>query len=143
MFGIGAQEMVIIGLLALLVFGPRKLPQMARELGEFARKARSCTEELKSEVVWESQMERRVRRRERHEQGTPSPASTENSTCGELSGRTDTGVNAETDGGKSRSTTVHETSPDGDSVLTEPTPIAKSRLPRQIASQATNSKEES
>lgn len=34
-FGIGTQEMVIIGLLFLVIFGPSKLPGMARDLGRF------------------------------------------------------------------------------------------------------------
>lgn len=41
MFGIGGQEIVIIGLIFLVVFGPSKLPQMARDFGRFVNDARS------------------------------------------------------------------------------------------------------
>lgn len=41
MVGIGAQEMVIIGLLCLVVFGPGRFAQVAREFGQFAHKART------------------------------------------------------------------------------------------------------
>jgi TatA/E family protein of Tat protein translocase len=46
MFGIGAQEMVIIGLLLLVVFGPAKLPGMARDFGRFVFEARRSIEEF-------------------------------------------------------------------------------------------------
>ena len=35
MFGIGGEELIVIGLLVLVIFGPSKLPQMARDLGWF------------------------------------------------------------------------------------------------------------
>lgn len=50
MFGIGAQEMVIIGLLALAIFGAGRLPQVARDLGGFVQKARATTEGFKTEL---------------------------------------------------------------------------------------------
>lgn len=43
--------MVIIGLVFLVVFGPSKLPQMARDLGKFVSEARRSMDEFKSELV--------------------------------------------------------------------------------------------
>lgn len=37
MFGIGSWEFIIIAVLALLLFGPDKLPQFARTIGRFTR----------------------------------------------------------------------------------------------------------
>lgn len=37
MFGIGGSEILIIAFVALLLFGPDKLPQMARTIGRFMR----------------------------------------------------------------------------------------------------------
>ena len=37
MFGIGGWEFIIVAVLALLLFGPDKLPQFARTLGRFMR----------------------------------------------------------------------------------------------------------
>ena len=51
MFGIGGEELVVIGLLVLVVFGPSKLPQMARDLGRFVNEARRSVDEFKSELV--------------------------------------------------------------------------------------------
>jgi TatA/E family protein of Tat protein translocase len=52
-FGVGLQEMVIIGLLFLVIFGPSKLPQMARELGQFVNDARRAIDEFKEELILE------------------------------------------------------------------------------------------
>jgi Tat protein translocase TatB subunit len=54
MFGIGAQEIVIIGLLFLLIFGPSKLPQIARDLGHFVNEARRSIDEFKEELTAEA-----------------------------------------------------------------------------------------
>lgn len=37
MFGLGAPEVVIIGVVALLVFGPKKIPEMGSALGKTLR----------------------------------------------------------------------------------------------------------
>ena len=49
MFGIGGQEIVIIVVVLLIVFGPAKLEHMAKEVGRFAYKARASMEEFKEE----------------------------------------------------------------------------------------------
>ena len=51
MFGIGGQEIVIIGILFLIIFGPSKLPQMARDLGRFVGEARRSIDEFKDELT--------------------------------------------------------------------------------------------
>jgi sec-independent protein translocase protein TatB len=66
MFGIGGQELIIIGLLFLVIFGPSKLPQMARDLGRFLSEARSSMDEFKSELALgddEDERERKGRKR--------------------------------------------------------------------------------
>lgn len=42
--------MVIIGLLCLVIFGPSKLPRMARDLGRFVNEARLQLDEFKAEI---------------------------------------------------------------------------------------------
>jgi sec-independent protein translocase protein TatB len=51
MFGIGGQEMIIIGVLFLIIFGPSKLPQMDRDLGRFVSDARRSMDEFKGELL--------------------------------------------------------------------------------------------
>jgi TatA/E family protein of Tat protein translocase len=50
-FGIGGQEIVVIGLLLLVLFGPSKLSSMARDLGRFVSEARRSVDDFKSELV--------------------------------------------------------------------------------------------
>ncbi|MGA2525561.1 MAG: Sec-independent protein translocase protein TatB [Smithellaceae bacterium] len=51
MFGIGMQEIIIIAIIALLVVGPKKLPDLAKTLGktfgELRKAADGITDELK------------------------------------------------------------------------------------------------
>lgn len=50
MFDIGLQEMLIIGVLALLVFGPSKLPELGRMVGRALREFRRASDEFRSTV---------------------------------------------------------------------------------------------
>ena len=55
MFGVGMQELVVILVVALIVLGPRRLPEVARALGkalaEFRRATSDVTEELRNAKV--------------------------------------------------------------------------------------------
>ena len=50
MFDIGFQELILILVLALLVFGPTRLPELGRALGRAMREFRRATEEFRSTV---------------------------------------------------------------------------------------------
>jgi TatA/E family protein of Tat protein translocase len=50
MFDIGLQEMLVIGVLALLVFGPSKLPELGRMIGRAMREFRRASDEFRSTV---------------------------------------------------------------------------------------------
>lgn len=49
MFGIGYQEMLLIGLAALLLFGPGKLPEVMSQAGKWYKQFRDVTSELSGE----------------------------------------------------------------------------------------------
>jgi TatA/E family protein of Tat protein translocase len=57
MFGIGMPELLLILAVALIVLGPKKLPELARALGKGMAEFRRATEELKEEF---QQMEHQV-----------------------------------------------------------------------------------
>lgn len=50
MFGIGVQELILIGIIILIIFGGRKIPELMRGLGQGIRefKKASSAEEIKS-----------------------------------------------------------------------------------------------
>jgi sec-independent protein translocase protein TatA len=50
MFDIGLQELVLIFVIALLVFGPKNLPQLGRSLGRAMREFRRASDEFRSTV---------------------------------------------------------------------------------------------
>ena len=56
MFDIGLQEMLVIGVLALLVFGPSKLPELGRMVGRAMREFRRASDEFRSTVESNLQM---------------------------------------------------------------------------------------
>jgi TatA/E family protein of Tat protein translocase len=50
MFDIGFQEIVVIGVIALLVFGPSKLPELGRMFGRALREFRRASDEFRTTV---------------------------------------------------------------------------------------------
>ena len=66
MFGsIGMPELVIILVIALIIFGPRKLPELGRSLGrslgEFKKASNELRSTLEEEVRVEEQKEQRTK----------------------------------------------------------------------------------
>jgi sec-independent protein translocase protein TatB len=49
-FGIGFGELVVIAFLAVLVFGPDKLPDLAKQAGQFVRKLRTFANNARDEL---------------------------------------------------------------------------------------------
>jgi sec-independent protein translocase protein TatB len=48
MFGMGGVEMLVIGIVALIVVGPKDLPMLFRQVGQFVGKARGMAREFQS-----------------------------------------------------------------------------------------------
>ncbi|MBT7641902.1 MAG: twin-arginine translocase subunit TatB [Rhodobiaceae bacterium] len=50
MFDIGWTEMLVLGIVTLLVVGPRELPGLLRSLGQYTAKARDIAAEFRGQV---------------------------------------------------------------------------------------------
>lgn len=63
MFGIGAQELMIIFLIVLLLFGANRIPEIARGLGKGIRDFKKATREIDDEVRYSGDDRPRVTER--------------------------------------------------------------------------------
>jgi len=52
---IGTSELMLIGLVALIVFGPRKLPEFARTIGKTMNEFRHSTDDFKQ--IWQQEID--------------------------------------------------------------------------------------
>lgn len=57
MFGLGGSEVIVIFVLALLVFGPRKLPEIGRTIGRTLAEFRKATQDFKVSLEREVDLE--------------------------------------------------------------------------------------
>jgi len=57
MFDIGFSELMVIGVVALLVIGPEKLPKVARTLGHLLGRAQRYVNDVKSDINREMQLD--------------------------------------------------------------------------------------
>ena len=49
-FGVGLREMAVIGAVALLVFGPKRLPELGKTLGKTLKGFQTASKEFEREI---------------------------------------------------------------------------------------------
>ncbi len=80
MFGIGAQELMIIFLIVLLLFGANRIPEIAKGLGRGIRDFKRATREIDDEVRSSDDDRRRINERP---VSTPPPSETSSTRPGQ------------------------------------------------------------
>ena len=51
MFGIGPQELIVVLIIALLVFGPKKMPEIGKSIGSALRELRRASNDFMSAIA--------------------------------------------------------------------------------------------
>jgi sec-independent protein translocase protein TatB len=79
MFGIGTSELLVILVVALIVLGPKRLPEVARTLGKGLAELRRATSGLTDELynartLLEEEVESATRASAQRKQAAPKPA---------------------------------------------------------------------
>ena len=78
MFGIGSTELIVILIVALIVIGPAKLPEMAKALGKALGEFRRVSSDVKRTIEMEAeQADQKARTEQAKKELFPEPAPAE------------------------------------------------------------------
>ncbi|MBN2639963.1 MAG: twin-arginine translocase TatA/TatE family subunit [Bacteroidales bacterium] len=85
-FDFGTGEIILIVLAIFLVFGPKKIPELARSLGKVVHEIKKATEEVKTEINREADRQEREDKLKKYKEQVSSQ---ENSTTEQQEGKKD------------------------------------------------------
>ena len=94
MFNIGPAEMIVILVIALIVFGPKRLPEIGRTVGKSLKEFRRATQDIRE------QFEGSIEDEDEDEDDKPGVGPVKSASEAELSG-TETGATPDGSGSKS------------------------------------------
>lgn len=90
MFDVAFSELVVIGLIALVILGPKRLPEMARAAGRWMARLRRFVDDVKRDMNSELRREELAELRSVHQQLTETKQMFENTASTSFSGITGT-----------------------------------------------------
>jgi sec-independent protein translocase protein TatA len=70
---IGMPELIVIFIIALIIFGPRKLPELGRSLGKSINEFKKASSELRSSLEDEIRIDEQKTRAQAQVQAQPAP----------------------------------------------------------------------
>lgn len=77
MFGLGMSEIIFLGILALIVIGPKELPELARTIGRFMNELKRSTNVLGEELKQQARIDLYEQQPKKND--PPAPAQTQSS----------------------------------------------------------------
>jgi sec-independent protein translocase protein TatB len=116
MFDIGFSELLVIGVVALIVIGPEKLPRMARTVGHLAGRLQRYVADVKADINREIELDELRKMRDSMQQAA---SSFESSVQTELH-QTETDLNKSVEAVVGEVKPVEEKSPDNKPEETKP-----------------------
>ncbi len=72
-FGIGGGEVILVLVVALIIWGPKRLPEIARTLGKTMNMLKKSTYDLTSQITRELDTENIKEKEKEKEKDVPSP----------------------------------------------------------------------
>ena len=115
MFDIGFTEMMVIGLVALIVIGPERLPRVARTVGHLAGRLQRYVADVKADINREVELDELRRMRDTVQQAATG---IENSVQGELA-KAESELNAAAAGATGEAAESPAEQPDGEPATLE------------------------
>lgn len=118
---IGTQELILIAIVALVLFGPRKLPEIGRTLGKYLADFRRVSDEFKNTWQTEVELEEATERR-RKIVSDDAPVTSENTNGDILGLSVPASISTTSDAGDSIATTANG-NPKDNSTATNDAPL--------------------
>lgn len=130
-FGIGLPEMAVIFAVALLVFGPKKLPEISKSMGKALRSFQDASKDFENQFKAEAEQIEQAVKLPISAQSVPNPVTTNPA----LSPNIDPPTNSSTNNGASSPTSDTTSDTNGSAIAILPDPETSSEVHSETSSE--------